>query len=86
MDPKHWTRADIVVEVVSPSNATYDRKTKADTYHAMGVRELWLIDCEHKQVEVRAFEAGSSVLYKTNDSLRSEVLPKINIPVSALFV
>src|SRR5215831_11762795 len=45
----HRTRADIVVEVISPSNATYDRKTKSDTYHAMGVRELWLIDPDAKE-------------------------------------
>ena len=85
MAPKHWTRADIVVEVISPSNATYDRKTKSDTYRAMGVLELWLIDAEKKEVEVRSFEAGNNSVYKANDSLRSEVLPKINISVSALF-
>src|SRR5678815_2287262 len=31
MDPRHWTHADIVVEVISPSNALYDRRTKSDT-------------------------------------------------------
>src|SRR5262245_47333086 len=35
MSPKHWTHADIVMEVVSPSNSNYDRKTKSDTYQAM---------------------------------------------------
>lgn len=85
MAPRHWTRADIVVEVISLSNANYDRKTKSDTYQAMGVREMWLIDSEKRQVEVRSFEAGESVLYETNDTLRSEVLPKIKIPVAALF-
>src|SRR4030095_2679488 len=44
MDPHHWTRADIVVEIISPSNALYDRRTKADTCQAMGVRELWLLE------------------------------------------
>jgi Uma2 family endonuclease len=85
MDPRHPTRADIVVEVISPSNAVYDRRTKSDTYRAMGVRELWLIDPEAKDVEVRSFEAGRSQLYKVGDVLRSEVLPRIEIPVSALF-
>src|SRR5690242_18637325 len=56
MSPKHWTRADIVVEIVSPSNKNYDRKTKSDTCRAMGVREMWLIDPETKEVEVRSFE------------------------------
>jgi Uma2 family endonuclease len=85
MKPRHWTRADIVVEVVSPSNANYDRKTKSDTYRAMGVREMWLIDTDKKEVEVRSFEAGKNAIYQISDVLRSEVLQKIEIPVSAIF-
>jgi Uma2 family endonuclease len=60
MDPRHWTRADIVVEVISPSNALYDRRTKADTYRAMGVRELWLVDAVTREVELRSFAGGTS--------------------------
>jgi Uma2 family endonuclease len=85
MPPERRTRADIVVEVVSPSNAGYDRKTKSDTYQAMGVRELWLVDTEKKMVEVRSFEAGVSAVFAAADVLRSQVLPKIEIPVHALF-
>ena len=57
MDPKHWTRADIVVEIISPSTALYDRKTKSDTYQTMGIREMWLVDTEERQIEARSFEA-----------------------------
>ncbi len=85
MDPHHWTRADIVVEVVSPSNALYDRRTKADTYRAMGVRELWLIDTVTRELEVRSFETGNNVTYKAGEAFRSEVLTKISIAVSDLF-
>src|SRR5262249_46413884 len=63
MQPRHWTRADIVVEIVSPSNALYDRKTKSDTYQAMGVREMWILDPEKREVEVRSFEAGKSAVF-----------------------
>lgn len=85
MKPQHRTRADIVVEVISPSTANYDRRTKSDTYRAMGVRELWLVDTEKKDVDVRSFEAGQSAIYTLTDTLRSEVLPRIEIPVAALF-
>ena len=85
MAPGHWTRADIVVEIISPSNATYDRKTKSDTYRAMGVRELLLIDSEKKEVDARSFEAVKNTVYKIGENLRSEVLPKIEVPVSVLF-
>ena len=85
MSSGHWTRADIVVEVISPSNANYDRETKSDTYQAMGIREMWLIDSEKKEVEVRCFESGKNSLYKSGAIVRSDILPDIKIPVSDLF-
>ncbi len=33
-----------MIEVISPGSAIYDRNTKADTYAALGVKELWLVD------------------------------------------
>ncbi len=85
MKPRHWTRADIVIEIVSPSNANYDRRTKSDTYRAMGVREMWLLDNETKEVEVRSFEVDRSAVFKSGEMVRSHVLAKIEIAVSALF-
>ncbi len=52
LDAKRRETADLVVEVVSPGSAMYDRTTKADTYGALGVRELWLIDETAQTVEV----------------------------------
>ena len=85
MEPRHWTRADIVVEIISPSNALYDRRTKADTYCAMGVRELWLVDPATQEIEVRSFEAGKNGKYQKGETLRSEVLKEIVIPVDSVF-
>ncbi len=85
MQPAHWTRADIVVEIISPSNEEYDRKTKADTYQAMGIREMWLVDTKKQELEVRSFEANTKAVYKAGEILRSQVLPKIEIPISTLF-
>jgi Uma2 family endonuclease len=85
MDPKHWTRADIVVEIISPSTAVYDRKTKSDTYQMMGIREMWLVDTDERQIEVRSFEANKTAGFKIGESLRSEVLAKIEIPLDFLF-
>jgi Uma2 family endonuclease len=50
---KKRTTADIVFEYVSKSGAVYDRTTKADTYLALGVRELWLVDPATVTIEVR---------------------------------
>jgi Uma2 family endonuclease len=85
MDPQHWTRADIVIEIVSPSTANYDRRTKSDTYRAMGVREMWLVDSEKKEIEVRSFEADKVAVFKGVEILRSIVLANIEIPVHAIF-
>jgi len=85
MDPRHWTRADIVVEVISPSNALYDRRTKSDTYRAMGIRELWLVDPATREVEVRSFATDSNVVYPADQMLRSQVLPGIATSVTELF-
>ena len=85
MIPGRRTRADIVVEILSPTTALYDRTTKSDTYHAMGVREMWLMDEESHEVEVRSFETDKVSVYAIGDVVRSEVLPTIEIPVSALF-
>jgi Uma2 family endonuclease len=47
------TSADIVFEYLSKSTSVYDRTTKADTYLALGVRELWLVDPAIATVEIR---------------------------------
>ncbi len=47
------TSADIVFEYLSRSTSVYDRTTKADTYLALGVRELWLVDPVTVTIEVR---------------------------------
>ena len=79
------TRADIVIEVISPSNATYDRSTKSDTYRAMGVRELWLLDTTTREVEVRSFDTGKSNVFKIGDTVRLKFISNIEIPVTAVF-
>ena len=45
----------------------------------MGVREMWLIDSENRNVEVRSFEADKNAVYGPDGTLRSEVLSKIKI-------
>jgi Uma2 family endonuclease len=79
------THADIVVEILSPALALYDRKTKSDTYRVLGVREIWLVDPETKEIEVRSFEIEKTSIYKRSDTLRSAVLSEIQIPVAKIF-
>ncbi len=50
---KKRTSADIVFEYLSESTANYDRTTKADTYLALGVQEMWLLDPDAATTEIR---------------------------------
>lgn len=59
MDAGELTTADLVVEILSPGSAMYDRTAKADTYAALGVRELWLVDLEGRSIEQRVLVDGA---------------------------
>jgi Uma2 family endonuclease len=88
LDPKHRTTADLVIEVVSPGSAIYDRNTKADTYGALGVRELWLVDETSETVEVRNLTGsrlGAGVVFKRGEPLSSATFPDLDLPVDKIF-
>jgi Uma2 family endonuclease len=88
---KKRTSADIVFEYVSRSNAVYDRTTKADTYLALRVRELWLIDPATVTIEVRhAIEREGKPVwegwrYGKGDTAESRVLEGWRVSVDELF-
>ena len=86
--PQYMTTADLVIEVISPGSAIYDRNTKADTYAALGVKELWLIDETLRLIEVRVLRGdrfAPSVVLESDDQLRSEVLSGFVVKVAAIF-
>ncbi len=88
LDPKRRTTADLVVEVISPGSAMYDRNTKADTYAALGVRELWLIDETAQTVEVRRQAGqgfGAARVLQLDEQISSIVLPDLSMSVAQLF-
>ena len=86
--PQYMTTADLVIEVISPGSAIYDRNTKADTYAALGVKELWLIDETLRLIELRVLQGdrfAPSVVLESDDQMRSEVLPGFVAKVGAIF-
>ena len=88
---KRRKSADIVFEYVSKSSSSYDYTTKADTYLALGVRELWLIDSENHWIEVRSpndpegFPCRHIVRYEAGDFAESRVLKGWRVSVDELF-
>lgn len=88
LDPEHRTTADLVIEVISPGSAIYDRNTKADTYAALGVKELWLVDEVAETIEVRnptLSDSGIGTVYFRDDKLKSVVLSGLELEVSRVF-
>jgi Uma2 family endonuclease len=84
---RYHTTADLVVEVISPGSAIYDRNTKADTYAALGVKELWLVDEFSGIIEMRVLKdrVYESVLFERDERLRSTVLPQLEFKVGDVF-
>jgi Uma2 family endonuclease len=84
------TTADLVIEVLSISNSDFDRTTKADTYLALGVKEIWLVDLDKKRIEVRFAKSISKwekiIIYELGDNLESRTFPKIKIDLNMFFL
>jgi len=85
------TSADIVFEFMSRSNNIYDQTIKADTYLALGVRELWLVDPWNAIIEVRyASKKGEMLVWKAiryshGHHAKSRVLEGFEVSVDDLF-
>ncbi|HBB98856.1 MAG TPA: hypothetical protein DC054_26055 [Blastocatellia bacterium] len=88
---KRRSSADIVFEYVSKSSASYDYTTKADTYLALGVRELWLVDSDNQWVEIRYRIVRDDSLvwqiirFEQGDFAESRVLEGWKVSVDQLF-
>lgn len=85
------TSADIVFEFSSRSTTVYDYTTKADTYLALGVRELWLVNPFSATIEVRhAGMIGEKLVwhvlkYSHGQQAQSRVLEGFEVSVTELF-
>ena len=71
--------------------SNYDRTTKADTYLALGVRELWLVDSDSRTIEIRHrvikenFPAWQTILSGKGQWAESRVLGGWRVSVDELF-
>lgn len=75
---------DLVVEVLSPSNRSYDRTLKRKRYMASGVVELWIVDADERTVEVWKPDDGDPTII--SDSLQWTVAQHTFVlPLSEVF-
>ena len=79
---------DLVIEILSPSNAYYDLRTKKDIYEKYGVKEYIIIDPIQQTSELYALKDGAYYLHQKapkNELLNSLILPGFGIDLSRLF-
>ena len=87
-DQMRFPAPDFVVEIISPSTESNDRRLKKRDYAAHGVREYWIIDPDEQVVEQYDLQGGEYVLLGTwtkADTLISTVVSGFQIPVLAIF-
>jgi Uma2 family endonuclease len=77
---------DLIVEVLSPSNRTYDEQVKYRLYAEAGVREYWLVDPERETLAIFALGGdGYALVPHDPEHARSVILPGLEIDVAPLF-
>jgi Uma2 family endonuclease len=79
---------DLVIEILSPSNASYDRVEKFEVYQAAAVPEYWLVDYQAKTIEIFSLVEGAYQLakkYGLSDAITSAQLPGFQLPVERVF-
>jgi len=79
---------DLVVEVLSPRTAKYDKGVKRDVYARTGVEEMWIVDPELKEVQVFRFaeSVGTPVAtLRGRQALTTPLLPGLKIPLPKVF-
>lgn len=79
---------DVVVEILSPSTRTLDRRVKPRTYARHGVAEYWLVDPELAHIEL--YRLGAEALELTlrfdrASTLTTPTYPEVAIPMARIF-
>jgi Uma2 family endonuclease len=79
---------DIVIEILSPSNAYYDLRQKKDIYEKYGVKEYIIIDPIKETAELYALINGTYQLHQKaqkTELLHSLVIPGFSFDLNKLF-
>ena len=79
---------DLVIEILSPATARYDRLVKFNLYQRAGVREYWIVDPATRTVSVHTLEDGAyhaATVYSSDLSVPVGFLDNCNIDLSMVF-
>ncbi len=79
---------DIVIEILSESNAYYDLKHKKNIYEKFGVKEYWIVDPMDRSLEIYVNKENVFTLFdkkQTKGEVKSKILSKLNMEVEDIF-
>ncbi|HEY3875715.1 MAG TPA: Uma2 family endonuclease [Candidatus Kapabacteria bacterium] len=78
---------DLVIEILSPSNAYYDLKTKKDAYQRIGVREYWIVDPMDRSIEcfTNSGKGYETFFLGKEGEIRSHVVTEFAVEVTSIF-
>ncbi|GHU75216.1 hypothetical protein AGMMS49992_18730 [Clostridia bacterium] len=78
---------DMIVEVLSPSNAGHDRKFKRRVYEKAGVAEYWIVDTKSRRIDVLLLKDGAYVptTYTRAQSIKVSTLDDCVIDLTYAF-
>ncbi len=79
---------DFIVEILSPKTARLDRDNKRRVYATSGVRELWIITPETRQIEVYSLAQDATdpvSTYGEKDIFESALFPGLRFNAAAIF-
>jgi len=79
---------DLAIEVLSPSTAQIDKKSKRILYARHGAKELWLVDPLLLQIQVYDFARDTAKpvrLVEENETLSTPLLPGLTLSAAEVF-
>lgn len=78
----------LIVEVLSPSNSTYDFTKKLDLYERCGVNEYWIVKPKSRAVDVYSLAKSrysEPLTYTKEDFVKSQVFEDLAVEIKAIF-
>jgi Uma2 family endonuclease len=88
-DKRIWGVPDLIIEILSPHNAVYDREVKLAAYARAGLPEYAIVDPGTRTLTHHRLEAPGRYeaprIYQEAESMSFACLPTINISVGDLF-
>ncbi len=84
-----WGAPDLVVEVLSPGTARYDRTRKLRWYRRYRVRECWFIDPVAREIVIHQLASTAARsrqrIYRADRAVQSTVLPALDLLAGRVF-